>query len=355
MFKLLGAIEDIMTSPHQSGYSASMSTPEQSEIPPIKRRPKRTAGESFAMFSKFGIFLIALATPTPYLGTLHWVIELFSHFFHWYFLLGLISCLVLFITRNRRWAVAGLFVAAANSLLLVPIYLSPTSSDAEPNLRILHANVLTTNTDHQSFLELVEDVNPDIISVQENNLAWQEALRALGETYPHAKILPREDNFGIALYSRLPFEEIEVLIMTTARVPAIEASVSVAGRSVKIFAIHTLPPLDGFNARSRAAQLAQIPKRMPAAGTPTLLIGDLNTTMTSPLYRRLEEASGLRNARYGFAFGATCPRPYGALGLPLDHVLVSGDIEVKSFRVGPDIGSDHLPIVVEVYVPPTLD
>ena len=37
--------------------------------------------------------------------------------------------------------------------------------------------------------------------------------------------------------------------------------------------------------------------------------------------------------------------PFGILRLPIDHLLASRDFTVIGARLGPDIGSDHLPLV----------
>ena len=82
-------------------------------------------------------------------------------------------------------------------------------------------------------------------------------------------------------------------------------------------------------------------------------MGDLNISMWSPYYRSTIEGSGLRNARQGLGILPThsivAPQ-IAALSAPLDHCLVSSDIQVKDFRLGPAIGSDHLPIIAELLI-----
>ena len=76
--------------------------------------------------------------------------------------------------------------------------------------------------------------------------------------------------------------------------------------------------------------------------------------MWSPFYRSMMETSGLRNARQGRGILPThsivTPR-FAALSAPLDHCLVTPDIQVKDFKLGPAIGSDHLPIIAELLIP----
>jgi endonuclease/exonuclease/phosphatase family metal-dependent hydrolase len=39
------------------------------------------------------------------------------------------------------------------------------------------------------------------------------------------------------------------------------------------------------------------------------------------------------------------------LMIPIDHCLVSSDIRVITLRTGRNIGSDHLPIIVDMVIP----
>lgn len=86
-----------------------------------------------------------------------------------------------------------------------------------------------------------------------------------------------------------------------------------------------------------------------------IIAGDLNTTMWSPYYKRLARDSGLANARKGFGILATWPSFYPFLRIPIDHYLVSPEVRVVDLRMGPKFGSDHRPLVADLFVPPRRD
>jgi hypothetical protein len=64
-----------------------------------------------------------------------------------------------------------------------------------------------------------------------------------------------------------------------------------------------------------------------------ILLGDLNVTPWSPHFRQLLQQTGL-------------PAQVPPLRIPLDHCLVSPAFQVIERRVGPRLGSDHLPLIV---------
>ena len=78
-----------------------------------------------------------------------------------------------------------------------------------------------------------------------------------------------------------------------------------------------------------------------------MLLGDLNATPWSPAFRSLLRNSDLRDSRQGFGIHSTWPSGTWIMRVPLDHILVSGQVAVHSRVVGPDVGSDHRGVVVE--------
>lgn len=101
----------------------------------------------------------------------------------------------------------------------------------------------------------------------------------------------------------------------------------------------------------RDAQLASARSWLAGKNGPAILIGDLNLTMYSPIYRAFVAETGVRNARAGFGPLGTWPAWMPGPLLPLDHCLVRGPVGVIACRTGPKIGSDHLPLLVDLHLP----
>jgi endonuclease/exonuclease/phosphatase (EEP) superfamily protein YafD len=112
-----------------------------------------------------------------------------------------------------------------------------------------------------------------------------------------------------------------------------------------------MPPVGGYELfLLRNAQLQEAAMTMRQLPEPKILIGDLNTTVWSPYFSQLVEESGLRDARKGFGVVPTWPTdfPTPLMRIPIDHCLVSRDIRVVNIGAGPRVGSDHLPLIVDL-------
>ena len=63
--------------------------------------------------------------------------------------------------------------------------------------------------------------------------------------------------------------------------------------------------------------------------------------------RDLADDADLRSIYGRFGLAGTWPANAWLLRIPLDNCLVSKEIAVAGRRVGPGIGSDHLPLIVD--------
>jgi endonuclease/exonuclease/phosphatase (EEP) superfamily protein YafD len=87
-----------------------------------------------------------------------------------------------------------------------------------------------------------------------------------------------------------------------------------------------------------------------ALGTPqAVLIGDFNATPWSPVLIDVRRR-GFRRALCGAPLAPTWRSANPLFGLTIDHAYVYGDAAIADCRVGPDIGSDHRPLIVDVSV-----
>lgn len=297
--------------------------------------------------ARFLVLLSAAVTLAGWLGAFHWFLELFSHFVAWYALGSLVLAVFLALIGRHRWAAAAGLLCILQVAAPLSWYLPSGATPAGPtHCRVLLANVLSVNQDTASFLALVKEVDPDIICVQEVTERWQRELAPLEAEYTVHAEAPRPDNFGIALFSRLPGPLPEFIYGGEAA-NSLVLKATVVGREVALLNLHAVPPMGRRMSDLRRQELDRARQWLDAQTGPAILMGDLNLTMYSPVYRDLVHGSALKNARAGHGPLGTWPSGVPILRLPLDQCLVKG-LDVVDCRTVYIPGSDHRGLVVDI-------
>jgi len=263
---------------------------------------------------------------------------------------GLVLAGVLALLRSR-WAALALALGLMNLGAVLSLWSgSAEPPSAGPALRLLLANVFTHNGEHDRLIELVRAERPDVLVLEETDERWLAALSVLHDDYPHRVARPRSDNFGIALFSKLPLHRTEVLQLAAGETPTLVTELEHGGVRHTLIAVHPWPPSSSGGARHRRRTLAEVERLVAGAGRRVLVVGDLNCTpWCRPLVELLAH-TGLRSAGAGRGWRATWPAGLPApLRIPLDHVLVGPAYGVLEQRLGPDVGSDHLPLLVDLH------
>ena len=201
------------------------------------------------------------------------------------------------------------------------------------------------------MLEFLRSADADVILLMEVNERWMSDLSPLQSSHPHMLAEPREDNFGIALFSRIQLTNHNIVELGEAGVPSIKTEMWVGPALITLLGSHPLPPGSSEYARLRNDQLREIASQVRDQSGPVIVLGDLNATPWSPYFNDLLRDSGLKNTSQGRGLHGSWPAWLPVGRIPLDHCLVSPSIGVISKRLGPRIGADHLPIVVELWIP----
>jgi endonuclease/exonuclease/phosphatase (EEP) superfamily protein YafD len=303
------------------------------------------------------VFAAATAASDQY-----WLADMVT-FFQPQLALGMLvmACMTLLM---RRW-LAALALSAMAAYCVLPLLLTANPmapAGVPPTLRVVSANLLFDNASPERFSEAVATLSPDIIVVQEARHDWPDALRSL-PGYPHIlgqnlyrwnsnMVLSRYPMRGRLLGDPSQGERV-------GGGPAIRAEIDLPGRATPlvVYAVHAPTPRTLAGWQSRSVYLEQVAQMISAepAGSEIVLAGDWNTPVWSPAYARMLQASGLEATERSAWPEATRLfwRTEGVtlVGSPIDHVAVSGEIAVADHFLGPDFGSDHLPVVVDLKLP----
>lgn len=292
--------------------------------------------------------LTVAATLLGFLAAWLWLGELACHFRAQYavVLLAAASCFA----AGRRFRRCGLAATAGclNLALILPLYFgAPATGDANQPHRLLLLNVNANNGHFDQVRQYIQESNPDIIVLVEVNNRWVQQLEPLTAAYPHAVWLPLENKFGLIVYSRYELSGSEVRHtedfpngFTVARIP-------VAGKRLTVAGVHPPPPVSPAATAIRNEQLQDLAAWANEQSGPLLLAGDLNTTSWSPAFARLLEEGQLRDARQGFGVCPTWPARIPLMWIPIDHCLVSPGVVIHDHQVGPYLGSDHCPVIID--------
>ncbi|MFY0627032.1 MAG: endonuclease/exonuclease/phosphatase family protein [Reichenbachiella sp.] len=290
----------------------------------------------------------SIATIIGYFGTDNWFFDLFSHFKFQYFILLLLAITILLFMKHR----IGLYFlpfAIITGHDVVPLYFGGAKDiDIQNTVKIVCLNLLSSNGKVESVEAFINSESPDILVLQEMTELWQIMLEPTLASYQYKTAIPRTDNFGIALYSRIERTSSDVINIGESGLPSIEAQFNFGKDSITILATHPLPPVGRKYFTSRNDQLRALSNFAVSAKNELILIGDLNCSSFSNHFKSLIKNTNLIDSRKGFGILPTWPTWFGMAKTTLDHCLISDGISVKSRRVGQFIGSDHLPIIVEL-------
>lgn len=237
-----------------------------------------------------------------------------------------------------RYAPAGVAALVATVLLAsTPEFFSRGPAPVtRPALTVVWCNVFRTDGVVDRLAVLAGKEAADVIILAEPPTDQARTRRALSE-YPFVYGAGDPEEHGAVLFSRLPL---------TGRprpdLPEGVYPVSVAETGgIRIVAMH--PPVAVTPSRLRASNLMMAAAAQEATSGPTLVIGDMNAT---PWTSRLRVLSS-RLVRLSPALSSTWFSSLPVLGLPIDHAFVTSDLRASA-RVGPGVGSDHLPLIVSI-------
>jgi endonuclease/exonuclease/phosphatase (EEP) superfamily protein YafD len=279
------------------------------------------------------------------LARLDWRADLITHFLEPALAVTLVAVATLF-RRHPRIALGLGCLAILQTLPLIR-YLgtNPIQPEARSpaRLRVLLANVLADNLQYEDLDRLIRRESPDVVGLVELTPEWVEGLAAVRAEYPYHVDAPSGVT-GLALWFREPPEAIDPPARPLPDAsPFLRAGFTFAGRPCQLWLVHPRMP---FTRRGRP-ELPALAELIGREQGSRIVIGDMNTTDGSPLFSDFVHTTGLRDSRLGFGRQPSWPTnlPYR---IPLEHAFVSDDLAVVGRRLGPSIGSDHFPLIIDL-------
>jgi endonuclease/exonuclease/phosphatase (EEP) superfamily protein YafD len=228
---------------------------------------------------------------------------------------------------------------------------SAAHADRRKTIRIITANVLTTNRNAQELLARVRETEPDVLVTLESDAWWQEQLDTLEEDYPYTLKCPLDNLYGMHVYSRLPLLDSEICYLVEPDIPSMHTLVKLpSGVKVRVHFVHPTPPAPPENDAStqRDAELQMIARSIAETDEPVIVTGDLNDVAWSETTRLFRKISGLLDPRVGRGMFNSFHAGYWFMRWPLDHIFHSHHFTLVCMRRLKRFGSDHFAILTEL-------
>lgn len=229
---------------------------------------------------------------------------------------------------------------------------SPTSSVSgsqdSDTMKIGFFNKLYNNKNYEEISRKIEDLNPDIMGFAELTLQDRASLEVL-KKFPYSYVTDCKCDFTdieVALYSNYPLEDVHLLDGKMS--PILSARIKKDSKQYRFFVIHPPAPISTYDLQLRNEALKVFASEAKAIKEESIvLMGDFNTSPWSPSYISfLNNSPQLKDAAEGkginFTWGVSILRTQ------IDHILVSRETKVKTFKVEGRYGSDHNMIVAEI-------
>lgn len=295
----------------------------------------------FAVLCCIGLILPWLSRLVSRTGfdQLYWLVDLGAH---WQVLYssGLVAAVLalVWLARDRRWL--ALLPALTLPWMTSSATLAAADGTSKPQFKVIAANLHFSTSDTGRLQSLIDAEEPDLVFLVEIGPAAAREL-ATWKSWPHQVRLPRSDPFGLALVSRHPITGLK-LEESPSGIPLLRATVDWKGTMVVVSAMHPMPPLSAAFTRERDEVLSNEASQHARHGRPALMAGDFNASPWSGAF--------IGPSRSGFHRAAgllpgTWPAGLHWPGIPIDNVLASPHWTLLERRVGPDIGSDHRPVI----------
>jgi endonuclease/exonuclease/phosphatase (EEP) superfamily protein YafD len=267
--------------------------------------------------------------------------------------LALAAGLALFV-RWRPLVMTGLgvFITLAMHTLLAEARpgpgLLPATHQGRPLMKVIALNAWHHNRTPQAMAEWLTGEAADVVLLSEFGPNRIELLHRLSRAYPHRVGCPDDWGCAMMVLSRRPFTASG---SSTGRgfgpLPLAWVRYGEGKDSLTVMAVHVLKPIDSVLVHN--AQLDELVTTLAAAPGHVVVGGDFNDTTWTSSFSGFRSRSGLTQAS-----GFLPSFPTGVKGLPqlsIDHIFASPVVGVVQAGAGPDVGSDHRPIIAALTVP----
>ncbi|WP_434050632.1 MAG: endonuclease/exonuclease/phosphatase family protein [Roseibium sp.] len=339
----------------------------------------------------FGALVFCTLGISAFVAPDFWFADNMSFFLRQFLAAGLLGCAagalgLLLPHRLSRLYKATFALALAAFLGLAAASVARTLENtaetraAAPNghsLKIISINVERLFLGDRRLTRFLEREKPDIVVLQEvmwwlQERRWERLELPVGSKGENGfpEFLSVGSGESLVIYSSFPILQTRSEIVLgdlhegasvthEADREILKATLDTGDRRLNLILVHPDSPRNHVRWQNKRRYFEETDKTIHGlqegdAG-PLLVVGDWNSAPWSARFQKTLTENNLKTAYPGgwprttrFFFDH---RLHWILGAPVDQFAVSQDINVLSVSTGPHIGSDHLPLIVEIELP----
>jgi endonuclease/exonuclease/phosphatase (EEP) superfamily protein YafD len=285
----------------------------------------------------------------------NWTLYLVAQFRLQLFALTLLTAAVFGVLEYpKKWIVVATICALLNGREIFPLYLSDAHEKPQnaQTLKLLQINLNSKNREFQRVISYIHKVNPDVLLISELTPTWVEAFQKSLPEYPDVTIIPREDTYGIGLYSKQKVSSARVEYFGAAGYPSVVANLSNLEKPITVLHTHIQGPVKDHLFEWHKDHIEKMTEVVSNVKLPLIVSGDTNSNTWTYLLADFLKTTKLRDSRKGHGVQLTWPTPnywrhFPLTILAIDHFFVSKEINVIERKTGEEIGSDHFPVILE--------
>jgi endonuclease/exonuclease/phosphatase (EEP) superfamily protein YafD len=289
----------------------------------------------------------ALATVLGFLAPLVPVFDLINNLRAWLAAFTLLLFAGSFVGRDGRLFRPTMTLALVQiGFLMLPLgRAGEHDPERKSTLRLLTFNMHVGNDRFDEIADYVTASGADIVALQEVSCAAAERLiPKLRTQYPHA-FVSAGNCFGIALLTKRPMTLTgQVIVAPRQRPLLVWATLDWNGVPLPVTTAHLIPP---FAPDDQASQVTRLINYVARQSGPLIVAGDFNLTPFSWSFARLNNAGLAQHVSYRTTW-TPWAAPWLSPLLTIDNVLTTRNVISTRSLIGPRLGSDHRPVVVDL-------
>jgi endonuclease/exonuclease/phosphatase (EEP) superfamily protein YafD len=310
-------------------------------VPKLSRLPRIFAGT--VSIAVLGVTLLGFQ------GEWFRFFDLLSHFRVYLAAFSLLVVIAAVVVENRLAIYLSVISLAVNALTIAPYISWPQAYSDDRHFRLATVNLWVNNPATAPAIEFLRNSDADVVVLNEMTPLWKLAAKTLEDIYPYQYFRMNCQEPGhcqMALLSKEPWEELLSATNTPDTPSFIMARFSRQKWGITILGTRLIWPLGDGTAELQERQINAISKIVNKEGGAIILTGDFNFSPWSILHRKLTGATGLKRAEGGIL--ASWISRSLPIRLPIDHTFVRLPAGTARMHLGPNIGSDHLPIITDL-------